>query len=177
MNDRRVTLLLEIGTEELPPKSLHALSDALVAGIRQGLDTSALGAEAVRGFCSPRRLAVLAHGVGARQADREVERKGPSVKAAFDAAGEPTRAALGFARSCGVTVSDLEQTETDKGTWLVYRTVVAGAQRARGRTRTGCARRGRAAAAEAYALGRQGNRIRPPGALGGIDARRRRGRC
>ncbi len=116
------TLLLEIGTEELPPKSLRRLSDALTAGIRESLESNGLGADAVIGFCSPRRLAVQAQGVPLRQPDREVERKGPSLKAAFDAAGAPTKAALGFARSCGVEVGELGRVESGKGTWLVYRT-------------------------------------------------------
>ncbi|MDH3715470.1 MAG: glycine--tRNA ligase subunit beta [Gammaproteobacteria bacterium] len=116
------TLLLEIGTEELPPKSLRSLSEALAAGLRDSLQKNGLGAQRVAGFCSPRRLAVLAQGVPLRQPDRLVERKGPSLQAAFDESGEATKAAQGFARSCGVAVNDLERSETDKGTWLVYRT-------------------------------------------------------
>jgi glycyl-tRNA synthetase beta chain len=118
---RQGTLLFEIGTEELPPKSLRSLSESLTGGLRDSLQKNGLGAEQVTGFCSPRRLAVVARGVPPCQPDRQVERKGPSLQAAFDENGEATKAAQGFARSCGVAVDDLERSETDKGTWLAYR--------------------------------------------------------
>lgn len=119
-------LLIEIGTEELPPKALQRLSDAFTQGIVEGLANAGLEHGNVSSFASPRRLAVLIEQVPAAQPDRDVERKGPSLKAAFDADGKPTRAVEGFARSCGVGVDALEQQETDKGTWLVFKATEKG---------------------------------------------------
>ncbi|MBT8129851.1 MAG: glycine--tRNA ligase subunit beta [Gammaproteobacteria bacterium] len=114
-------LLVEIGTEELPPKALQRLSDAFTRSVADGLEESGLQIGIVQPFATPRRLAVLVKDVPEAQPDRDIERKGPSLKAAYDADGKPTRAVEGFARSCGVSVEDLEQQETDKGTWLVFR--------------------------------------------------------
>ena len=114
-------LLVEIGTEELPPKALQRLSDAFARGLADGLGEAGLQFGDVQPFATPRRLAVLIREVPEAQPDRDIERKGPSLKAAFDADGKPTRAVEGFARSCGVSVEELEQQETDKGTWLVFR--------------------------------------------------------
>ncbi|MCH8553245.1 MAG: glycine--tRNA ligase subunit beta [Natronospirillum sp.] len=113
--------LFELGTEELPPKSLLALSIALEKEVLAGLEEAGLGYGTVARFAAPRRLALRITTVESRQADRTYERRGPAVKAAFDTSGEPTRAASGFANSCGVTVAELEQVETDKGAYLVYR--------------------------------------------------------
>lgn len=116
-------LLIEIGTEELPPRSLQALSQAFGEHLHSGLVEAGLtdpGA-AYRVFASPRRLAVRVAGVREQAPARDVERRGPALKAAFDTDGQPTRALLGFARSCGVEVSALTTLETDKGTWLVHR--------------------------------------------------------
>jgi glycyl-tRNA synthetase beta chain len=114
-------LLIEIGTEELPPKALQRLSDAFTQQVVEGLANAGLESDDVQSFATPRRLAVLIRQVPAAQPDRDVERKGPSLKAAYDADGKPTRAVEGFARSCGVSVDELEQQETDKGIWLVFR--------------------------------------------------------
>lgn len=119
-------LLIEIGTEELPPKALKTLSKAFADGIEEGLVKAELKPAAVRRYASPRRLAVLVEGVPTAQSDREVERRGPALTAAFDEQGVPTKAAEGFARSCGVDVDQLETQETDKGAWLVYRTTEKG---------------------------------------------------
>ncbi len=120
-------LLLEIGTEELPPKALHRLSEALAAGIQEGLEKAHLSHGEVRDFCTPRRLAVRVSGLANRQPDRVSERRGPALKAAFDEEGNPTRAAEGFARACGVpSVNNLETLKTDSGAWLVFRQQVAG---------------------------------------------------
>jgi glycyl-tRNA synthetase beta chain len=124
-------LLIEIGTEELPPKALQRLSDAFTDEIVHGLANAGLETGEVRAYATPRRLAVLIEDVPAAQPDRDVERKGPSVKAAYDADGNPTRAVEGFARSCGVSVDALEQQETDKGTWLVFRATEKGQPLAR----------------------------------------------
>ncbi|WP_404376397.1 glycine--tRNA ligase subunit beta [Vreelandella aquamarina] len=114
------TLLLELGAEELPPTALDALSDAFAAGIEKGLQEAEIPFEAVIAYATPRRLAVQVTGLADKQPDREVERRGPALAAAFKD-GAPTKAAEGFARSCGVSVEDLIHLETDKGTWLGYR--------------------------------------------------------
>ena len=119
-------LLIEIGTEELPPKALTKLSDAFTQGVVDGLKKAGFEISDVDSFAAPRRLAVLIKSVAAMQPDREVERKGPNLKAAYDAEGNPTKAVMGFARSCGVEVSDLQQQETDKGVWLVFKATEKG---------------------------------------------------
>ena len=113
--------LVEIGTEELPPKSLLALASAFAEGVERGLDAAGLPHGAVEMFATPRRLAVRVRRLADRQPDRTVERRGPPVKAAFDASGAPTQAALAFAKSCGVEVSALDRLESPKGSWVVYR--------------------------------------------------------
>ena len=119
-------LLVEIGTEELPPKALRRLSTAFLEGIVKGLDDAALRHGKAVPFATPRRLAVRVPSVALTQPDRQMERRGPALQAAFDADGNPTRAAEGFARSCGVTVAELERLESDKGAWLVWRSVQKG---------------------------------------------------
>ena len=114
-------LVIEIGTEELPPKALKRLSEAFAAGVRDGLQAADLSFGAHTPYASPRRLAVLVKDLDERQADKLVERRGPALTAAFGEDGCPTKAAEGFARSCGVAVDDLERIETDKGAWLLFR--------------------------------------------------------
>lgn len=114
-------LLLEIGTEELPPKSLKRLMDDLASNIGQELDAAKFTFSEIKRFATPRRLAVLIMDLPSAQPQQETEKRGPAVKAAFDDAGKPTRAAEGFAKSCGVGVDDLQRMKTDKGEWLVYR--------------------------------------------------------
>ncbi len=112
--------LVEIGTEELPPKALGALSAAFIAGIGAGLDKANLGHGEVAGFATPRRLAVYVKRLAAQQAEQHVRRRGPPLSAAFDGAGAPTRAALAFAASCGTNVAALEPIEEGKGTFLYF---------------------------------------------------------
>lgn len=122
-------LLLELGTEELPPKTLRRLAESFGRSIHGSLVDAGVapeGADAWRWFATPRRLAVWIGKVRPRQADRFEERRGPSVKAAYDEAGEPTRAAQGFAASCGVPVARLERQVTDQGEWLMFRRKVSG---------------------------------------------------
>ena len=119
----RSDLLAEIGAEELPPQGLAGLSEAFACAVRDGLARAGLGCRAVEPFATPRRLALIARGVPDRVAGRTRERRGPAVAAAFDDAGQPTRAALGFARSCGVDVGDLDRLSTPKGDWLAHRVV------------------------------------------------------
>ena len=114
-------LLIEIGTEELPPKALKRLATSFADEIHEGLDKQELEHDSYQWFASPRRLAVLVSNLVSEQEDREVEKRGPAVAAAFDDEGKPTKAAEGFARSCGVDVTELERLETDKGSWLAYR--------------------------------------------------------
>src|SRR5262245_48137509 len=123
----RRDFLVEIGTEELPPRSLLGLADAFATGIGLGLDEARLARGAVERFATPRRLAVRVRRLADRQPDRPIERRGPPVAAAFDAQGTPTQAALAFARSCGVEVAALARLETPKGTWLVHRGIEPGA--------------------------------------------------
>jgi glycyl-tRNA synthetase beta chain len=120
-------LLVEIGTEELPPKSLSALAAAFADAVEKGLTDAGLAHGAVERFATPRRLAVRVRRLAERQPDRAVERRGPPVKAAFDAQGAPTQAALAFAKGCGIEVEALERLETPKGAWLVHRGTEAGA--------------------------------------------------
>ena len=122
--------LVEIGTEELPPKSLLNLSAAFAEGIAKGLQDAGLAYKSLEAFATPRRLAVRVKKLVEQQPDRPLEKRGPPVKAAFDASGAPTQAALAFARTCGVDVAALEKVETPKGEWLVHRGTEMGARTA-----------------------------------------------
>ncbi|AHF65165.1 MULTISPECIES: glycine--tRNA ligase subunit beta [Pseudomonas] len=101
--------LVELGTEELPPKTLSALGDAFLAGIEKGLQSAGLTYSAKQVYAAPRRLAVLVTGLATQQPDRSVNLDGPPRQAAFDADGNPTQAALGFAKKCGVDLSEIDQ--------------------------------------------------------------------
>lgn len=120
--------LVEIGTEELPPKSLLALSQAFTDGIVAGLATAGVKHGAVQPYAAPRRLAVLVKRVAERQPDQEIKRKGPPVTAAFDKSGAPTRAATAFAESCGTTLEALGRVAEAKGEFLYYTGTKAGAE-------------------------------------------------
>lgn len=119
-------LLFELGCEELPPKSLKKLSQALLDNILAGLQEADLSFNQGRAYATPRRLAVLVDDLATFQADKTVEKRGPAVMAAFGPDGTPSKAAQGFAASCGTTVDQLERVETDKGDWLVFRQAVKG---------------------------------------------------
>lgn len=123
---QRADLLIELGTEELPPKALKALSDAFAGDVLKQIDDAGLAHGEMKIFAAPRRLAFRISDLQTEQADREIERKGPAVKAAFDGDGKPTKAAEGFAQSCGLTVDQLDTVETDKGAWLVARVTEQG---------------------------------------------------
>ena len=120
-------LLVEIGTEELPPKALRTLSESFAAELAAELDAAGLAHGTPAPYATPRRLAVLVPGVPGTQPDRDVERRGPPLARAFDGNDEPTKAALGFARSVGVEVDRLVRIETGDGAWLGYRSTKAGA--------------------------------------------------
>ena len=113
-------LIFELGTEELPPVALKRLSEALTREFVAGLDAANLKHGDVTSYAAPRRLALLVRDLDTAQPDRDLEKRGPAVKAAYDADGNPTKAAEGFARSCGTTVEKLDRMSTDKGEWLVY---------------------------------------------------------
>jgi glycyl-tRNA synthetase beta chain len=119
----REDLLIELGCEELPPKALDSIREAFFEAVAQGLAQSHIAFDAVgsRPYSTPRRLALYFRAVAPRQADQLLERRGPAVQAAFDDAGRPTPAALGFARSVGREVDQLERLKTDKGEWLFAR--------------------------------------------------------
>ena len=118
----RASLLVELGTEELPPASLSRLGEAFAMLLADSLTKLGLTDQLPIWFATPRRLAVLVPQVARRQPSRVNERRGPTASSAFDDEGLPTRAAKGFAQSCGVAVDALEHLETDAGLRLVYRT-------------------------------------------------------
>ncbi len=123
---RHRDFLVEIGTEELPPKSLQVLIRAFADGIAGGLKAAGIEFGAVEPFATPRRLAVRVRRVADAQPEQEIRRLGPAMANGFDASGQPTRAALGFAASCGVGIDQLQQVEGPKGKVLAYSTTRAG---------------------------------------------------
>jgi len=125
VSDRR-DFLFELGTEELPPKALRKLGEALERGVREGLKKAALDYTEIHWYAAPRRLAVHVTELVSAQADTTDERRGPAITAAFDEEGLPTRAVQGFAKSCGVEVEALDTLETKKGAWLVFRSAKKG---------------------------------------------------
>jgi glycyl-tRNA synthetase beta chain len=120
-------LLFELGTEELPPRTLLTLSIALEEGLVKGLDAAGIPHGKVQRFATPRRLAVRVQACAEFAPDRQAERRGPPVANSFDAQGEPTQAATAFAKNCGVPVAELQRLTTDKGAWLVFRGTERGA--------------------------------------------------
>jgi glycyl-tRNA synthetase beta chain len=120
-------ILFELGCEELPPKALYGLSEALFNGVCKQLNEAGFAySQDSRWFASPRRLAFLLTGVTEQLADQTTEKRGPAVAAAFDENGQPKPAAMGFARSLGVEVSDLQRVDTDKGEYLTYQVTEQG---------------------------------------------------
>ncbi len=112
--------LIEIGTEELPPKNLLHLSSSFSENVRQGLTEAELNFSEIQAFATPRRLGLRILGLHTQQPDRIRIKRGPSKQGAFDANGNPTQATLKFAESCGVSVKELSEQETSKGTWLIF---------------------------------------------------------
>ncbi len=120
------TLLIELGTEELPPKALTKLATAFYDSIVEQLAAANLTFDDAKWFASPRRLAVKVNALQANQADKVIEKRGPAVNVAFDSEGVATKAAQGWARSNGITVEEAERLVTDKGEWLLHKATVQG---------------------------------------------------
>jgi len=118
--------LVEVGTEELPPKALRTLMVAFGENLGAGIDDARLSRGDVHTYASPRRLTVLVEKLALQQDDREVAKKGPPTKVAFDDGGNPTPAATAFAKKCGVSVDELGREQTAKGEWLTFRSVEQG---------------------------------------------------
>ncbi|WP_392560799.1 glycine--tRNA ligase subunit beta [Orbus mooreae] len=114
------TFLVELGTEELPPKSLRIFAESFAANFIEQLDNANLEHGEVLWYASPRRLALKVLNLSDTQPDTQIVKRGPAVSAAFDATGKPTKAAEGWARGCGITVEQAERVQTDKGEWLSY---------------------------------------------------------
>ena len=123
---RTENCLVELGTEELPPKALKSLGEAFATQFEAALTQADLSFDSVSWFAAPRRLAVYVSGLAEGQADKVVEKRGPAVSAAFDADGNPTKAAQGWARGNGIDVADAERLVTDKGEWLLHKAHVPG---------------------------------------------------
>ncbi len=119
-------LLLEIGTEEIPARFIPPVLEEMKQSMQKRLEQERLAAGEIRTMGTPRRLALFAAGVAERQAETTTEIVGPPKAVAFDAAGQPTQAALGFARAQGVTLQDLVVVETDKGPYLAVQKHAAG---------------------------------------------------
>lgn len=118
--------LVEIGTEELPPKALKTLATSFADNVESELNQAGLSFDKIEWFAAPRRLAVKVLNLATQQPSKEIEKRGPAVSAAFDAEGKPTKAAEGWARGCGITVEQAERIATDKGEWLVHRAKIEG---------------------------------------------------
>ena len=118
--------LVEIGTEELPPKALKTLATSFADNVEAELNQAGLTFDKIEWFAAPRRLAVKVLNLATQQPSKEIEKRGPAVSAAFDAEGKPTKAAEGWARGCGITVEQAERIATDKGEWLVHRAQIEG---------------------------------------------------
>ena len=120
------TILFELGCEELPPKSLKPLRDALQASVTEQLNEAEIGFDSIKVFAAPRRLAIRIEGISDKQPDRSEQKRGPAIKAAFDSDGNPTRAAMGFAKGLGIDASELITINTDKGDYVGYEQIIQG---------------------------------------------------
>lgn len=120
------TILFELGTEELPPKNLKTLRDALLVGVQKSLAEQNIAFDGIKSYAAPRRLAVQITGISDKQPDRTEQKRGPAVKAAFDADGSLTKAGQGFAQGLGITKDDIITISTDKGDYIGYELTVQG---------------------------------------------------
>lgn len=121
-------LLIEIGTEELPPKSLKNLGVSFHEEMSQALKKNELDFKNINWYATPRRLSLVISGLETSQKDKKIQRRGPSISAAYDSNQNPTKATLGFAKSCGVDINKLERLETENGAWLIFNTTLKGKQ-------------------------------------------------
>ncbi len=119
-------LLIELGTEELPPKSLKKLSESFTQNIHDELTKAGFEFDSIAPYAAPRRLAVVVKNCAETQADSKVEKRGPAISSAFDADGNPTRAAQGWAKGNGIEVAEASRIKTDKGEWLLHVAEVKG---------------------------------------------------
>ncbi len=120
------TILFELGCEELPPKSLKPLRDALQGSVTQQLTDADISFDSIKAFAAPRRLAIQIQGISDKQPDRTEQKRGPAIKAAFDSDGNPTRAAMGFAKGLGIDASELTTINTDKGDYVGFEQTITG---------------------------------------------------
>ncbi|MBI0426760.1 glycine--tRNA ligase subunit beta [Psychrobacter sp. NG27] len=120
------TILFELGCEELPPKSLKPLRDALQTSVTEQLTAADITFDSIKAFAAPRRLAIQIQGISDKQPDRTEQKRGPAIKAAFDAEGNPTRAAIGFAKGLGIEASELTTINTDKGDYVGFEQTIQG---------------------------------------------------
>ncbi|ASO28022.1 glycine--tRNA ligase subunit beta [Vibrio anguillarum] len=118
--------LIELGTEELPPKQLRTLAEAFAANFAAELKTAELAHKGIKWFATPRRLALKVTNLAQGQADKVVEKRGPAISVAFDADGNPTKAAQGWARGNGITVEQADRLTTEQGEWLLFKQEVKG---------------------------------------------------
>ena len=121
-------LLIEVGTEELPPKSLRNLAESFLANFEEELNKAELSFDSATWYAAPRRLAINVQQLVLAQADKVVEKRGPAIAQAFDADGNPTKAAMGWARGNGISVEQAERLKTDKGEWLLHQAKVVGVE-------------------------------------------------
>ncbi len=120
------TILFELGCEELPPKSLKPLRDALQNSVVEQLNEADITFNSIKSFAAPRRLAIQIEGISDKQPNRSEQKRGPAIKAAFDADGNPTRAAMGFAKGLGIEASELTTINTDKGDYVGFEQTIRG---------------------------------------------------
>lgn len=120
------TILFELGCEELPPKNLKTLRDALECSVSAQLSEADISFDSIKAFAAPRRLAIQINGIASKQPDRSEQKRGPAIKAAFDADGNPTRAAMGFAKGLGITPEQLTTIHTDKGDYVGFEQTIHG---------------------------------------------------
>lgn len=118
--------LIELGTEELPPTQLRTLAEAFASNFESELKSASLTHQGVKWYASPRRLALKISDLAEGQADKVVEKRGPAISVAFDADGNPTKAAQGWARGNGITAEQADRLKTDKGEWLLFKQEVKG---------------------------------------------------
>lgn len=120
------TILFELGTEELPPKNLKTLRDALTDNVKTALDNANISYDSLKSYAAPRRLAIQIQGISDKQPDRSEQKRGPAVKGAYDAEGNLTKAGLGFTQGLGIGKDDLITISTDKGDYIGYNLTVKG---------------------------------------------------